>query len=357
MSLSEAPTTTELSAEELTNHAEGMAGNEAGPVLPRPPFSLLESLSFSPDQSPLKITAQFGVPEGLDLERSAIASEMMVLDAAWQAVGWGLGEMINRDSARTEKDIVGRAMSSGKINFPRKIDLNDLKGATAEWTFSNSVETNPNKGTADGRADFVLKSATGEVLMEIQAAEVKIMPSFLIQKKRGRSFDLAKWQNENPEIPTNYQYPTLTERGVRSEDGTTWTVKVDPKDPIFRLHFKNDPVQPGVIGVGYCLEAATAFAESEGIKNARILNVGGVKFNNQIFPNAGEVQVQFIPDEDSSPNDPVQKGSAQIMLKGAVIYEVPDIVVGQSDAVAQAANRRAGSAYKVTEVDVETYFF
>ena len=338
MSLSEAPTPTELSAEELADHAEGLAGNEAGPVLPRPPFSLLKSLSFSPDQSPLKITAQFGVPEGLDLEHSAIASEMMVLDAAWQAVGWGLGEMMNQIPKKKKSNKIGRAMSSGKIDFPRKIDLNDLKGATAEWTFSDSVKKVDSKGSAG----FVLKSASGEVLMEIQAAEVWVLPDRIIKKMRGE-FDPETWQKENLEIPTNYQYPTLAERGTLAEDRTTWTVKVDPKDPIFALHFKDDPVQPGVIGVGYCLEAATAFAESKGIKNARVLSVGSIKFSNQIFPNAGEVQVQFIPDEDSSPNDPVQKGSAQIMLKGAVIYEVQDIVVGQSDAVAQAVDEQSAS--------------
>lgn len=100
----------------------------------------------------------------------------------------------------------------------------------------------------------------------------------------------------------------------------------------FQCHFRNDPVQPGCLGVDAIWQALGFYAGLRGAKGAgRALGSKEIEFLGQIRPHNKvvrySVQVRRFSDLAAS-GTAIAIGSGEVQVDGEVIYAVKDAKVG-----------------------------
>ncbi|MDA3949201.1 MAG: bifunctional 3-hydroxydecanoyl-ACP dehydratase/trans-2-decenoyl-ACP isomerase [Spirochaeta sp.] len=100
----------------------------------------------------------------------------------------------------------------------------------------------------------------------------------------------------------------------------------------FQCHFRNDPVQPGCLGVDAVWQLIGLYAGLRGAKGyGRALGVKEVEFQGQIRPHNSvvryEVDIRRYADLPAS-GSAVALGSAQVSVDDEVIYLITDAKVG-----------------------------
>ncbi|HKK49446.1 MAG TPA: bifunctional 3-hydroxydecanoyl-ACP dehydratase/trans-2-decenoyl-ACP isomerase [Alkalispirochaeta sp.] len=100
----------------------------------------------------------------------------------------------------------------------------------------------------------------------------------------------------------------------------------------FQCHFRNDPVQPGCLGVDAVWQLIGLYAGLRGARGfGRALGVKEVEFQGQIRPHNSvvryEVNIRRYADLPAS-GSAVALGSAQVSVDGEVIYLITDAKVG-----------------------------
>ncbi|MEX2444218.1 MAG: bifunctional 3-hydroxydecanoyl-ACP dehydratase/trans-2-decenoyl-ACP isomerase [Alkalispirochaeta sp.] len=100
----------------------------------------------------------------------------------------------------------------------------------------------------------------------------------------------------------------------------------------FQCHFRNDPVQPGCLGVDAVWQLIGLYAGLRGARGyGRALGVKEVEFQGQIRPHNTmvryEVDIRRYADLPAS-GSAVALGSAQVSVDGEVIYLITDAKVG-----------------------------
>ncbi len=100
----------------------------------------------------------------------------------------------------------------------------------------------------------------------------------------------------------------------------------------FQCHFRNDPVQPGCLGVDAVWQLIGLYAGLRGARGfGRALGVKEVEFQGQIRPHNSvvryEVDIRRYADLPAS-GSAVALGSAQVSVDGEVIYLITDAKVG-----------------------------
>jgi len=100
----------------------------------------------------------------------------------------------------------------------------------------------------------------------------------------------------------------------------------------FQCHFRNDPVQPGCLGVDAVWQLIGLYAGLRGAQGSgRALGVGTVEFNGQIRPYNKvvryEVDIRRFAELPAS-NSAIAIGNAKVLVDGEVIYTLTDAKVG-----------------------------
>lgn len=100
----------------------------------------------------------------------------------------------------------------------------------------------------------------------------------------------------------------------------------------FHCHFRNDPVQPGCLGVDAVWQLIGLYAGLRGAQGSgRALGVGAVEFLGQIRPYNKivryEVDIRRFADLPAS-NSALAIGSAKVLVDGEAIYTLTDAKVG-----------------------------
>jgi len=117
----------------------------------------------------------------------------------------------------------------------------------------------------------------------------------------------------------------------------------------FHCHFRNDPVQPGCLGVDAVWQLIGLYAGLRGAQGSgRALGVGAVEFLGQIRPYNQVVRYEVdirryveLPASDSA----LAIGSAKVLVDGEAIYTLTDAKVGifKNIAYSDYPNRSANS--------------
>jgi 3-hydroxyacyl-[acyl-carrier protein] dehydratase/trans-2-decenoyl-[acyl-carrier protein] isomerase len=100
----------------------------------------------------------------------------------------------------------------------------------------------------------------------------------------------------------------------------------------FQCHFRNDPVQPGCLGVDAVWQLIGLYAGLRGAQGAgRALGVGAVEFRGQIRPHNKlvryEVDIRRYAELPSS-GSALAIGNATVSVDGEAIYTLTDAKVG-----------------------------
>jgi len=100
----------------------------------------------------------------------------------------------------------------------------------------------------------------------------------------------------------------------------------------FQCHFKNDPVQPGCLGVDAIWQLLGLYAAARGARGAgRALGAKEIEFSGQIRPHHRlvryEVSVRRYAELPAS-RSAVVVGNGEVLVDGASIYTVRDARVG-----------------------------
>lgn len=100
----------------------------------------------------------------------------------------------------------------------------------------------------------------------------------------------------------------------------------------FQCHFRNDPVQPGCLGVDAVWQLVGLYAGLRGARGyGRALGVKEVEFQGQIRPHNEvvryEVDIRRYADLPAS-GSAVALGSARVLVDGELIYLITDAKVG-----------------------------
>jgi len=100
----------------------------------------------------------------------------------------------------------------------------------------------------------------------------------------------------------------------------------------FQCHFRNDPVQPGCLGVDAVWQLIGLYAGLRGARGAgRALGVGAVEFRGQIRPHNKivryEVDIRRYAELPSS-GSALAIGNATVSVDGEAIYTLTDAKVG-----------------------------
>ena len=106
-------------------------------------------------------------------------------------------------------------------------------------------------------------------------------------------------------------------------------LKINPDHWFFDCHFKGDPVMPGCLGLDALWQLLGVFLGWSGLPGkGRALGVGKVKFNGQIYPDAGSIQYQLQIKRVFK--KPMAMGIADgtVSHDGRVIYRATDLKVG-----------------------------
>lgn len=129
----------------------------------------------------------------------------------------------------------------------------------------------------------------------------------------------------------------IVEKGGSHQLGYLFAERtIDPTDWFFQFHFHQDPVMPGSLGLQAIIELMQTYAINQGLGNAfinpkfeQILSNVQWKYRGQINPLNKQMSLDVhITDIQTTADNIVIIGNANLSKDGLRIYEVTDIAIG-----------------------------
>lgn len=104
---------------------------------------------------------------------------------------------------------------------------------------------------------------------------------------------------------------------------------IRPNHWFFDCHFRGDPVMPGCLGLDALWQLLGVFLASLGLPGrGRALGVGRLRFDGQIYPDAGHIEYELHIKRIFKRPMPLAIADGNVIHNQQVIYEATDLRVG-----------------------------
>ncbi len=152
----------------------------------------------------------------------------------------------------------------------------------------------------------------------------------LLECGHGRLFGPGNAQLPLPPMLMFDRITSITEEGGEYGKGLVEAeMDVKPGNWYFDCHFEGDPVMPGCLGLDALWQLTGFFLGWAGHPGkGRALGLGGLKFNNQVTPEATRVSYRIDLKKILRRGFSVAIADGKLSVDGVVSYEARDLKVG-----------------------------